>query len=154
MSGFEIHVDLSSLVDGLEEFAAEAELAARPAAQAGAEVLYQVVKANVARLGRVTGNLGSAIYQAYSHDHSTWGKATYHISWNHRKAPHGHLVEFGHLQRYRVILTKGGQWKTLKDHPLPSPKQVAAKPFIRPAAARMPQALEAIEREFLSRLPR
>lgn len=66
--------------------------AARPAAQAGAQVLYGQVRINVP-VG--TGRLKSAIYQVFSQDFSGDGYATYHISWNKKKAPHGHLIEGG-----------------------------------------------------------
>lgn len=96
-----LRVDLSSLDALMEDLGDSAEAAARPAAQAAAQVLYDAVVRNVAQLGRSTGKLSSSIYQVYSEDHSGPGRATYHISWNHRKAPHGHLVEFGYIQRYR-----------------------------------------------------
>lgn len=55
------------------------------------------------------GNLRNSIYHAYSKDNSKEGeKATYHISWNYKKAPYGHIIENG------------------------GPKR-AAHPFLRPA---------------------
>lgn len=111
MTAFSITLDLSDL--GLDELATGAEEAVRPAAQAGAQVFYDRVKANVTKLGRVTGNLAGSIYQVYSKDNSGRGRAQYHISWNRKKAPHGHLVEYGHVQRYVVYIDKRGQWKTL-----------------------------------------
>jgi hypothetical protein len=150
-STFSITVDLSS-VDAAMDFTVEqAAAAARPAAQAGAQVLYDEVKRNVARIKRHTGNLASSIYQAYSPDRSPPGVAVYHVSWNAKKAPHGHLVEFGHLQRYVVERTRRG-FITRKDLPLSTPKQVAAKPFVRPAAARLPDAEEAMRTRFLAEL--
>jgi HK97 gp10 family phage protein len=41
------------------------------------------------------GNLRDSIYQVMSKDNSGNGKATYHIAWNHDKAPYGFMVEFG-----------------------------------------------------------
>jgi len=111
MSGLRIDVDLSQL--GMDELADGAEAAVRPAAQAGAQVFYDQVKANVSKIGRKTGNLARSIYQVYSRDNSSKAVAQYHISWNQKKAPHGHLVEFGHLQRYVTYIDKRGQWKTL-----------------------------------------
>lgn len=77
----------------------------RPAAQAGAQILYDEMLARVPvaekphklKGGRVIppGALKASIYQVYSQDHSRKGVATYHITWNRKKAPHGHLVEFG-----------------------------------------------------------
>lgn len=144
MSGpLSITVDLSHI--GLDELEAGCREAARPAAQAGAEVLYQRVRSNVARLGTKTGKLASAIYQAYSKDNSGEGVAEYHVSWNARKAPHGHLVEYGHLQRYRTIVDRRtGKWVTVKSQPLPAPRLVAAQPFVRPAVDAIPAAASAM----------
>src|SRR3990172_5071097 len=97
------------MLDGL---AGDIESAVRPMAFAASDVLYKDVKRNVAAIGRQTGNLERAIYQAYSENSSGPGKATYHISWNARKAPHGHLVEFGHIQRYASYVGSDGKWHT------------------------------------------
>jgi len=66
------------------------------------------------------------------------------------EAGHG-LVEFGHLQRYEVTRTRRG-FVTHKDRPLATPKQVAAKPFIRPAMDKFAQAQEAARVRFLADL--
>lgn len=146
-------MDTSGLNQWLDELQAEALAAVRPAAQAGAQVLYDEVKRNVARLKRKTGNLDRSIYQAFSPDNSVDGKVTYHVSWNRRKAPHGHLVEFGHLQRYEISFDPNTKrFTTHKDRPLAAPKQVAARPFVRPAMAKFPQALEAAKAELFKRL--
>jgi HK97 gp10 family phage protein len=65
-----------------------------------------------------TGNLRDAIFRAYSARSSTDDIKTYRISWNLKKAPHGHLIEFG------------------TSH---SP----AYPFMRPAFAKMGEAVRA-----------
>lgn len=105
-------LDTSGFESFLEDLGAAAEEAVRPAAQAGAQVLYDAVKINVSRIGRVSGNLAASIYQAYSQTNSGPLTATYHVSWNHTKAPHGGLVEFGHWQRYQIVRTKGGKLVT------------------------------------------
>ena len=148
---FNLRLDLSAFDHDIDETAEEVEAAARPAAQAMAQVMYDEVNRNVAKLGKKTGNLASAIYQAYSRDASSEGVAVYHVSWNAKKAPHGHLVEFGHLQKYKVYL-KDGKWYTLKGEPLDIPKHVAATPFIRPSLSKSAQAQEAGEAEFLRRI--
>ena len=51
MSAFSLSLDLGDL--GMDELADGAEEAARPAAQAGAQVFYDRAKANVAKLGKV-----------------------------------------------------------------------------------------------------
>lgn len=164
-----IKADIAGFDALLDKLDMDLQEAARPAAYAGGGVLYDAVRANVQSIGRITGNLASALYIAYSQDNSSPGRATYHISWNAKKAPHGHLVEWGHLQRYAVFLDKSGQWKTAvrpearaagKKKPqrgasqaekdayyvtLPAPKHVAARPFIRPAANFFPQADKAAQ---------
>ncbi|MBV2180775.1 MAG: HK97 gp10 family phage protein [Castellaniella sp.] len=75
------------------------------------------------------GLLQGAIYLAYSEARSVpdAGRHTYSITWNASKAPHGHLLEFGHW-RYNAI--QGGYPKGQK---LSAPKWVPAHPFLRPA---------------------
>lgn len=41
------------------------------------------------------GNLRNSIYMVYSKDQSSATVSTYHIAWNHQKAPYGYMVEFG-----------------------------------------------------------
>lgn len=93
-----INSALDKLNDGIKD-------QVRPAAQAGAQVLYEEVLARVpvAKTSRKTkggrviapGTLKASIYQAFSKDNSSDGHSTYHVSWNAKKAPHGHLVEYG-----------------------------------------------------------
>lgn len=154
MSSFSATFDVSALdaiVDGMKDDVAQA---LRPAAQAGAQLLYNEVRKNVGLIGRKTGNLQRSIYQVYSKDQSRQGQTeTYHISWNARKAPHGHLVEYGHVQRYTTILDhRTGKWITLKNKPLPAPKVVVARPFVRPAMAQFDRALQLAKDELFARL--
>lgn len=104
----------------------------RPAAQAGAQVFYSEVVTRVNGIGKVTGNLSRSIYQVWSRDQSINGHSVYHVSWNASKAPHGHLVEYGHIQTRKVYLGRDGKWYTSKEK-LAAPRRVAARPFIRPA---------------------
>jgi len=139
-----ISVDTAALDAALDGIAADLDDAARPAAQAAAQVLYNEVKRNVGRLKKHTGNLDRSIYQAFSKSNSGEGHATYHVSWNAKKAPHGHLVEYGHLQRYEITYDpQTKRFTTHKDRPLAQPKLIAAKPFVRPAMAAFPAAIEA-----------
>jgi hypothetical protein len=160
-----LRVNLTGLAANMEKRSRQFEEAARPAAQAAAQVFYVEVKKNVSAIGRKTGNLERSIYQVYSVKASAPGKANYAVSWNAQKAPHGGLVEYGHIQRYVVRMGKDGRFYTArrpgmsgvrkprrnasqaeKDAyylPLPAPKQVAAKPFLRPAMDRAPEALAA-----------
>lgn len=158
-------VDLSSLDEMLNEMGDAAEGAARIGAQAAAQVLYDEIKRNVSAIPRKTGNLERSIYQVYSLSNSGQGRATYHVSWNVRKAPHGHLVEFGYIQRYVSYIGKDGNWYTAKRAsargmpkpkrrasqaakdayylPLANPRHVGAQGFVRRAVSKFPQAAEA-----------
>lgn len=149
---FTITCDTDALDRMLDALATDVEEAVRPAAQAGAQVLYNAVKGNVAKIGSVSGSLQRSIYQAYSKDNSGEGRATYHISWNAAKAPHGHLVEYGHIQKYTVFVGKDGKWRTDKLNPLETPRQVAARPFVRPAMAMFGAAQSAAIDELLRRI--
>jgi hypothetical protein len=168
-----LRLNLNHLNDMLDELGDQLEAAARPASQAAAQVLYEQVRSNVATLPQQSGNLLSSIYQQYS-KLSGPGLAIYHISWNKQKAPHGHLVEFGHIQRYASYIGKDGKWHTAirkgargkpkpkrnapqseKDAyyvPLPAPKQVAAKSFLRKAASAAGEAADAAEQVLLRAL--
>lgn len=162
-----LRVDLRAIDRMLDGIGDDCDAAARPAAQAASQVLYDRVKQNVGSLGKVTGNLDRSIYQVYSQDNSGTGRATYHISWNHRKAPHGHLVEFGHIQRYKYYKGADGKIRPMvkpemmgKPAPgrnasqaqrdayyvaLPTPIQVPAKSFVRNAQSEFGRAYEAAE---------
>lgn len=118
------------------------ESLARSMAVAGGKVLRDEAKAQV----RVeSGRLKSAIYLAYREGKSTEQVVVYSVTWNSKKAPHGHLQEFGHWRYNKVVngypqkslragLKKG---KGPQDHEGPgaldTPKWVPAQPFLRPA---------------------
>lgn len=172
---FSMHFDAGVFGDFLDQLGEDAEAAIRPMTQAGAQVLYERVKLNVKALGRETGSLERSIYQAFSPENSQEGqRAQYHVSWNAAKAPHGHLVEYGYMQRYRYYQDNQGNVRPMvrpgmdgKSPPrrrasqaekdayyvtLPTPKQVPGKAFVRSAASALPQALKAAEAELWRRL--
>lgn len=146
---FSVKFDPTLLNQQLDKMGAGALVAVRPAAQAGAQVLYDEVKQNVSRIKKKTGNLDASIYQVYSNDRSTNVKATYHISWNARKAPHGHLVEYGHLMTRKAYIGSDGNWYT--SNVKITPKLVGARPFLRPAYdAKRIAALYAAEERWIA----
>lgn len=167
-----ISVDLGGAFAALDADADAMVEAARPAAQAGAQVLYEAVKANVASLKRSTGNLQRSIYQAHSPEKSVGGRQVYNISWNYLTAPHGHLVEYGYIQRYKMAQLPNGQvMPMLKPGatrpkkgasraamdaayvPLAGgPRQVPGRSFIRSAQAQFPKAQAAMEARWLEEL--
>ena len=113
------------------------------------------------------------------------------MSWNKQTAPDGQLVEFGHIQSFKVYVGSDGKWYTavrpeaigkkrvringkwvLVDDPngrrmakprrrasaaekakyyqaLDTPRQVAARPFLRPAFDLAPAAMDAAENALL-----
>ena len=86
---FKMTVNLSSFGQAMGKLSKGMDDAVRPAAQAGAQVLYDEVVKNVAAIGVKTGNLKRSIYQVYSAQNDNKKKALYYISWNSKKAPNG-----------------------------------------------------------------
>lgn len=123
-------LDLASINAQLDRLTATAHTAARKAAQAGAQVYHDEVRARVPVSAKphstknkkqtfTPGTLRRAVYQAFVEGESGPGRATYRISWNKSHAFYGRFVEFG----------------TAK---------MAAKPFLRPAFdAAQPRAISA-----------
>lgn len=143
---------IDGIADYLDALGDTVKEAIRPAAYAGAKVIYDRVKLNVAGMGRVTGNLDKAIYHAHMPEHSTPGKREmYRVSWNVIKAPHGRLLEHGWVQKYKVYM-RDGKWFTNKNAPLETPKQHPGYGFIRRANSALPEAQAAMLEELNKRL--
>jgi hypothetical protein len=143
--------------------------AIRPAAQAGAQVLYEEARArvNVSDEAHIfvgtskkpytfqAGSLKNAIYQVFSKDNSTAERAVYHVAWNHdnkspNSVPYGFMVEFGYLMTRKRYKGKNGKWYTSKEK-LDTPRRVPARPFLGPANdARGQYAVEAASAKFNS----
>lgn len=140
--------DWARALDGLQ--GSLREKLARSMAVAGGKLLRDEAKA----LAPVeSGRLKSSIYLAYRERASTEAQVVYSVSWNAKTAPHGHLIEFGHWQPYKVVRKPDGTFATDKSQPRASPKWIAAKPFLRPAEAAWPRAREAMIRRGRERLP-
>lgn len=60
------------------------------------------------------GQLKEAIYLAYDGRRTILnaGHYVYQVSWNAKKAPHGHLVEFGHWMAYKWAHGEDGRFYT------------------------------------------
>jgi hypothetical protein len=167
-------LNLSDLDGFIGKSKEKIQSAIRPAAQAGAQVIYDAVKSNAGR-SKKTGNLERSIYQKFSDSNSSEMSAIYHVSWNHRTAPHGRLLEWGHVQRYKVYIGSDGNWYTavkkamqgspkpranapqaVKDLyyvPLDSPRYVPGIPLVRAAVvSHGDKAIKAIKAEFARRL--
>ena len=141
-------VDLSDAFAGLDALGQAAkEHLPRSMAVAGGQLLRDEAKlrapvydgasalasGDTVKNPRTPGQLRDAIYLAYSESRSIpqIGQATYSVSWNAAKAPHGHLLEFGHWRINKLVKGKDG-WHPTTER-LPSPKWVSAIPFLRPA---------------------
>ena len=134
-----VKFDTSKIKARLDKLGKTAEVAARPAAQAGIQVYYDEVKTRtpVGQSVHYTkgkkqafkpGNLRDSIYQAYADKESQDGLAVYRVSYNKRKAFYGRFVERG-------------------------TSKMAAKPFIRPAYdAKRGEAIEAARKELREQL--
>lgn len=102
-----VEFDSSATDAQLDDLVARVAAALHPAARAGAEVLYQAVRANAPRSEKAhftkgkkqsyqPGNLQRAIYYAYNDKTSVPGKqVSFSISWNKHKAFYGRFVEHG-----------------------------------------------------------
>jgi len=108
-----VEFDFAKIAKKLDGITEASKKALRPAAQAGAEIFYLEAKMRVpvsdgshffygsgskksgVRYLFKAGNLRDSIYQFYNKSQSTEDKAVYSISWNHKKAPYGYMVEYG-----------------------------------------------------------
>lgn len=144
-------VDVSGVLAGLQRLAGDQMTSLnRSMGVAGGQVLRDEAKL---RAPKEEGILSDAIYLAFKDGRSTETRAVYSVTWNSRKAPHGHLAEFGHWQTH-ARYQKNGVWYT--GAPLDSPKWVAARAFLRPtyesSAGRALMAMQARGRERLAEL--
>lgn len=109
-----IKADTSDLQAYLRNLEVNMRKAARPIAQAGAQVLYDEAK-RLAPVGERAfhyfygtswkkygtkyrferGSLQGSVYQVYSDAASIGPRATYHVSYNWREAPYAGFVEWG-----------------------------------------------------------
>jgi HK97 gp10 family phage protein len=138
---FKAKVDMSSVNAGLAKLAGPLrESLARSMAVAGGQVLRDEAK-QLAPVGTEEGGsihpgaLRDSIYLAYKHDRSLGNQQVYSVTWNAKKAPHGHLIEFGHWQPYVVAKIPGGYGGGYYSTKVKraTPKWTAAHPFLRPA---------------------
>lgn len=139
-----------SLVQALRSYtAAVRDQALRPAARAGALVLYTEMRARVS-VGE--GKLKASIYHWHDDARSVDGRQIYLVGPNKKKAPHWFNVEYGHV-RVNVVF-KGEDGKL---HPtavrLRVPQWVPASPYIRPTwDAGKALAVRAMRRRLVERL--
>ena len=107
--GMTVRMDIGRFKDQLRAEVDKLHAATRPAAQAGAQIIYDAARLNAPVSKKPhkfygthkvygpysPGNLRDSIYQVFSKTNSYKDVSTYHISWNADKAPYGAMVEFG-----------------------------------------------------------
>lgn len=164
---FGAKADIAGVFAGLDKLSGDlATHLARSMAVAGGKVLRDEAKllapvggdmSVTARLpgeSNRPGTLRDAIYLAYREGPALSGNVVYSVSWNSKKAPHGHLVEFGHWQTDAAYVGSDGDWYTNTKSKLESPKWVPAHPFLRPALDSAGQrAIDAMISRGRERLP-
>jgi len=112
---FSVTTDLSAFVDLMQEVVDASHDAVVPAAAAGSELIYQATlqatphgkkghwftgsEGGKGRYWFPAGTLRASIYQVLSEDNTGPGYATFHISWNYKKAPYAFMVHNGHRKR-------------------------------------------------------
>lgn len=107
VDAFRFNFDFSGIEKALEKLENDvAQKVARSGALAGARVIRDEARERAPvytpkpgeRVNKRArpGQLKAAIYVAYSDRRSSKQFKDYSVSWNSKKAPHGHLVEFGH----------------------------------------------------------
>lgn len=124
-----VDFDADNVLSALDDLGKDAYSVARTMGAATAAALRDEAKANV---NSRSGKLRGAIYLVFNAEASTETRVRYSVSWNRKKAPHGHLVEFGHTRTNVRVQLPSGQWITTKER-LERPEWVPAKPFLRPA---------------------
>lgn len=131
--------DFSGWQKGLDQLTGPLrESLARSMAVAGGKVIRDEAKlrapVGTAEGGSIRpGALQASIYLAYKPARSTGKEQVYAVSWNAKKAPHGHQVEFGHWQTHVAYKGSDGEWYSDPNKLLASPRWVPAHPFLRPA---------------------
>lgn len=107
--GMRVNMNVAQFKEQLRATTDELQKATRPAAQAGAQIIYDAARLNAPVSKKphkfygthkvygpyAPGNLRDSIYQVFSKTNSYKDVSTYHISWNADKAPYGAMVEFG-----------------------------------------------------------
>jgi hypothetical protein len=94
------------------------------------------------RAKATAGALKNSIYLAYSPEQSTDGVVLYKVSWNAKEAPHGHLIEFGHM-----LILKGRYVKMVPPYPFLRPAyeavgKTAIQAMLDRAKTRLPELIE------------
>lgn len=118
----------SDAIEGLNRLEASIrQKALQSVAAAGALVFYDEMRR---RVPIKDGELYASIYRWHDDKRSTQDQQIYWIGPNKVKAPHWHLIEFGHWKVNKTIRV-GSRWIATTER-LAQPTWVAAKPYARP----------------------
>ena len=107
--GMAVRMNVAAFKEGLRAEVDKLHAATRPAAQAGAQIIYERARLEAPvsadshffyirgkKYGPYApGTLRDAIYQVFSKDNSFKDVSTYHISFNKSEAPYGFIVHNG-----------------------------------------------------------
>ena len=107
--GMRVNVNISSFKEQLRAKVDKLHAATRPAAQAGAQIIYERARLEAPVSDEMhyfhirgkkygpyaPGTLRDSIYQVFSKDNSYKDVSTYHISFNKSEAPYGFIVHNG-----------------------------------------------------------
>lgn len=107
--GMGVRMNVAAFKEGLRAKVDKLHAATRPAAQAGAQIIYERarIEAPVSQDSHyfyirgkkygpyAPGTLRDSIYQVFSKDNSFKDVSTYHISFNKSEAPYGFIVHNG-----------------------------------------------------------
>lgn len=107
--GMAVRMNVAAFKEQLRTTVDKLHAATRPAAQSGAEIIYQRARINAPvsdashyfyirgkKYGPYApGTLKNSIYQVFSKDNSYKDVSTYHISFNKSEAPYGFVVHNG-----------------------------------------------------------
>lgn len=132
-------VDLKGWFTALDRIAGAKESLARRMGVTGSEIWRDEARMRAPVGDHIDGSknpglLRDSIRHAFNKRDSNSNRFVYSVSWNHRRAPHGHLIEFGHWMPYMYGTDGLGNFWTYKDRPMPGgPKWIAAQPFLGPA---------------------
>lgn len=111
--GMAIRMNVAQFKEQLRATVDDLHAATRPAAQAGAQIIYERARLEAPVSDKshyfyirgkkygpyAPGNLRDSIYQVFSKDNSYKDVSTYHISFNKSEAPYGFVVHNGASDR-------------------------------------------------------
>ena len=141
--GVKVQIDFAGLEANLDQLAGPVResLSRRMLVEGGVYLRDQAKQAAVrsdppynpsSRGSQAQGTLADSIYLAFDTTESSKEIFSYTVSWSDRKAWWGKLVEFGYWRTHEVHRDAQGNFYTDMSRPLPAPKWMPPRPFLRP----------------------